>query len=234
MAELKSTRAKDSELEKAMQRHYNLIYRINNLGYKRCDEKSLQLVGQDLTIATKNGQHIVDEKCATSYWNKPLNTFAMELSFDMCDKQSGEPIGKRYDGWFINPNITTTLYSLGYVSADNEEDLHKGRLSSFECILIKKQAIADYLKDTFKVESIWEIEDRFIDAIEDEHGNAYRNGKGGWAWIVNDDIKLVRSDNLAEKPINIVISKNVLGSLSDLHCKIEYHGGGFNYTRYKN
>lgn len=229
MAELKSTRAKDSELEKVMQKHYNMVYRINGIGYQRCNDKELQLNGQDLTINTKSGIQVVDEKCATSYWNRNLDTFAMELSFEMCDRQSGASIGKRCNGWFIKPSIISTMYSLGYVRADSEEDLSKGVLSSFECIIIKKKAIEDYLKRTFSVENIYEIEERFLDMIAD--GKATQNTRGGYQWTFNRDVKVVRSDNLAEKPINIIISKMVLNSLADLHCEIEYQGDGFNYTR---
>ena len=229
MSELKSNRAKDSELEKAIQKHYNLVYRINGIPYKRCDDTELQLKGQDLSFTAKSGQKIVDEKCATNYWNKPLNTFAMEMSFDMCDRQTGEPIGKRYDGWFINPDNISTTYSLGYVKAKSQEDLSVGRLESFECIIVEKKAINDYLCKAFNVNDIYDAEEMFLDMIDD--GTASQNDRGGYFWKVNNDIKMVRSDNLAERPLNIVINKATIAKMSDIHCRIEYHTDGFNYSR---
>lgn len=229
MAELKSTREKDSVLEKVMQKHYNLVYRINGFGYTRCDEKELQLKGQDLILADKNGKRIVDEKCATNYWRKPLNTFAWEMSFDMCDRQSGESTHRRCDGWFINPSSISEMYSLGYIRANSEEDVAKGNLTSFECILIDKKKINDYLCGVFNVKDIYDAEEMFLDMID--NGTASQNDRGGYYWKVNDDIKMVRSDNLAERPLNIVVSKSVLSELSELHCRIEYVADGLNYHR---
>ena len=48
---------------------------------------------------------LIDEKCALDYINKPLSTFAFELS-------SVNKNGERYDGWLVNKNLVTTHYLL--------------------------------------------------------------------------------------------------------------------------
>lgn len=230
---LKSNRSFDSALEQPMQKHYNLVYRINSLGYSRCDDKDLQIRGQDLILKwSKTKQFITDEKCATSNWDRPLNTFAMELSFNMCDRQSGEQIGKRYDGWFVNSDNTTELYSLGYIQADSVENVQSGTLKSFECILISKAKLKKYLETKCGVENLADIEKQFVEMIES--GNAQQNSRGRYFYNIAEGIKIVRSDNLAEQPINLVVSKSILSAISELHCTIDYKSEkNFTYMQIK-
>lgn len=219
---VRSNRATDSIIEKAIQKHYNLVYRINNIAYERCSDRDLQIAGVDvyLTFARQDKRNCVDEKCATNYWDRPLNTFSMELSFDMCDKQSGLPIGKRYKGWFVNPNNISEYYALGYVSAESKENLIQGQLKSFECILVNKDKIRAYLKDAMKVTDLTEVEAELQARIDAGIGKL--NQRGGYFYYPADGIKVVRSEQLAEKPVNIVISKQTLSSLSDIHCIITH------------
>ena len=231
MADIKSTRAKDSKLEKAMQKHYNLVYEINDISFIRNDNKDTQILGQDLSMKIGSRQYIVDEKCATNYWNRPLNTYSMELSFDMCDKRDGTPIGKRYDGWFVNPCNISSVYSLGYVRAKSESDLADGKLSSFECLIVKKFKIKEYLTQTFGVKDVREIETLFLDKLN--NGEIQSDDNGRYHWNINSDVHVVMSSNLAEKSINIVVSKSMLGNLADVHCKIDYSDDGVDYANLK-
>lgn len=218
MSDIKSNREEDSKIEEQMRKHYNMIYRILGYGYQRNDDQVLQKSGQDLLLTRSNvmKKAISDEKCATNYWDRDLDTFSMELSFNLCDRMTGLSTGNRVDGWFINDKNKTEVYSLGYVRSDSRQDLINGKVTSFEVIIVRKKSIQDYIKESISVDNFSELQNKFQNIILT--GQAYQKANGGFSWDAGNGIRMTRSDQLAECPVNIIIKKEVLSSLSDAHA----------------
>ena len=226
---LRSTRKSDAKLEIIMQKFFNLVYRINDISFERCTEKELQLKGQDVVIHKNGKSIIVDEKCATSYWDKPLNTFVMELSSVKCDR-NGYSTGERYDGWFVNDKNITDMYSIGYVRANSLEEFKSGKITTFECILLSKEKLKKYIEDTLHIKDIKELEKMFFERVE--NGKISREERSGkYSWYIADGLKLVLSDNLAECPLNITVNKKILIKVAEIHGLVEYESNRkFTYT----
>ena len=84
---------------------------------------------------------LIDEKCALDYINKPLSTFAFELS-------SVNKNGERYDGWLVNKNLVTTHYLLCYIdSCRVDENPLMEDIQVMEVILVEKSKIIDFIEE---------------------------------------------------------------------------------------
>lgn len=234
---LKSNRKTDTQIEKVLAKHFDLFYRINNLNFERTEDYERQRSGEDLLIHTKMRDVIVDEKCATKYWDRNLWTFSFELSSNFCDKRTGEAKEERYDGWFVNENNKTDFYNISYVRANSFEKLKAGAIDSLECIVISKAMLKKYIlrqiRQTLVTEDIKDIEKEFIK--RKNAGEIKRSEKTGrYQWLLCEGMKVVMSDNLAECPINIIVTKDILASVCKIHGIIKYNSGkSFSYENLK-
>lgn len=131
----------------------------------------------------------VDEKSANHYWNRPLDTFAFELS----SKNNPE-----HKGWLLIPNATTH-YMLIWPRATNK---YLDHILSLELMLVSKQD----LKRMITLYSACKLED--MEAHIQPPTSLY---------IFNDDIKVVQSSQLWENPVNVIVSKRLLLSIATYH-----------------
>ena len=104
------------------------------LDVKRIDDKKEQVSGVDAILTCERlgiKDVAVDEKCASAYWNKKINTFSFELSF--------LKFGNLRQGWFVNENLKTEYYNICWLNATKKwfkcEDI-----TWFEMALVNKNA----------------------------------------------------------------------------------------------
>ena len=178
----------------------------NNFIATRTDDVKEQLAGIDLYLSSEqlNLDNVtVDEKCASSYWNKRINTFSFELSFLRN--------GQLRKGWLINDSLKTQYYNICWVNA-TQRWFKKEDITWLESCLIKKQDVLDYLATQNLTPEHLDMDDQWIRKHATQKG---RIGEGKY-----DGCVFYFSPQLHERPINILIKKDKLIELAELHTEI--------------
>lgn len=184
--------------------------------FRRTDEKQEQVSGSDLILSTSDGKLkdvIVDEKVASRYANKVLNTFSLELSF--IDRR-----GEERSGWFIDESKKTEYYLLGWINrAEIPYIEHKHQydtnsitsenIKSMDWCLVSRKKLFSFLE-----EKGWTI-DRMIMQTE-----KIRVNKCVATRDFIDDVSFRYSEKYIEKPINLMLQKKTYINLSDYHGRI--------------
>lgn len=173
--------------------------------YEKIDDREKQLQGVDVIFFFNNKQYICDEKAAIRYVNKGLQTFAFELSF----LGKGD---KLIDGWLIsNTKINNSFLCIWIDKADYDilEDVDD--IKELEIALIDKQALVDYLQSLgWTVNKLHIKADRMRKNRNEPQGDINING-----------CRFVCSRKLAEKPVNVLVSREKLKELADYTTKFE-------------
>ena len=191
----------------------------NIYDYRAINDYEQQINGIDTICYTINGQELkIDEKCALSYINKNLSTFAFELLWHRN--------GEEKDGWLINNNLQTQYYFIMWLNGIDIRDKNTGELlekydyikkmtvdhiNHIELFVIHKKLLIEYLaKIGLSAES---MKNKAREMIAN---NKTRD-------IVNQDIDIwyVYSNKLAEKPVNLIISKELLKKIANPIFEIE-------------
>lgn len=193
---IQSDRRKDEQTVEYLNSIMDKIYSKNHYGFVRNYDVKLQKQGVDLIYTNKDNTYYVDEKAAIKYYNTTLNTFSFEI---------GSNVAK---GWFREDNdyIITTHYILIYPKS-NSPDLSD--IYEIEYLVINKSKIWDYLHSV-GVEDFKSVKETLDNVKVGKWGKKYS--------FINKDVKLVQSVQIMpEQPINIVINKEILKSLSNKH-----------------
>lgn len=165
----------------------------------RITDKKLQVKGVD-TIFNLNGkQYICDEKVAAHYINKNLQTFAFELSFI---NRSNDV----QDGWIIDKsklNNSFLLCWLDKASSDNPTSIDE--IEKSEIILVTRESILNYLNSIN-----WDINKLKLKTHSIRYGKDTKFGN-----ILENGIKFSFSEKLVEKPINLILSREILRKIAD-------------------
>lgn len=173
--------------------------------YEKIDDREKQLQGVDVIFFFNNKQYICDEKAAIRYVNKGLQTFAFELSF----LGKGD---KLIDGWLIsNTKINNSFLCIWIDKADYDilEDVDD--IKELEIALIDKQVLVDYLQSLgWTVNKLHIKADRMRKNFNEPQGDINING-----------CRFVCSRKLAEKPVNVLVSREKLKELADYTTKFE-------------
>lgn len=185
-------RKKDIERTERVSKLIDEMLKRENHLFVRNRDTVLQKKGVDI-ISFKTGvPRAVDEKYALTCWNRDLQTYSFEI------RTKNNAYGK---GWFVAKNSMTQDYMLVWLRS-TDEDLYD--VYSLEVALISKDAIKRYLaENNVNVETILRIFNRRA---------VSKNGKK--ELYINKNIKVVQSLKFEEAPVNILISKDVLLSLS--------------------
>ena len=186
----------------------NEIFRalMKKKGYTEIDpdkreDTDRQLQGIDVIMKSANGQTMyIDEKSATSAWNRDLRTFSIEISSN--NNQTG-------GGWLYNPNSKTTHYAFIYPRAKDET---MKEITSLDAYIVPKEALLNYLAKNY-------ITCR-RDAEEILKYDGYEFA--GKLRAKSREVEVVQSLDLREQPINVLVSRDILRSLSVDRCKMEY------------
>ena len=181
---MKSLRRKDSSDEKALQPFLDAVYADMGLDFCREERKEQQLAGIDVIIRFRDKEYFIDEKAATHYVNKGLNTFAFELNF----RHNGMTIQAGFD-----ENKLTTHYFL--VSEIESSSTHVEDLTAFRLVSVNRQKLLQFLQMkqwgkeflTEKVNRVMEDRARYVLSP------------------ANPEARVVKTRHLQEKPLNLVI-----------------------------
>ena len=178
------------------------------LTFKRMDDKESQLRGIDVCIETGGRKIFIDEKASLYYSNAMIPTFAFEL--DSIQKGHDHPI----EGWFINDDLETEYYMLiwpnvrctqerGQWVRKEIRDIRREDFTIVESMMIKKSDIRDRLcKQGYDRLHLIEYAKRYRELCEKKTGRQEED--------ILDGIKIMFSGQLAERPINLVIRKELL------------------------
>lgn len=199
----------ERELAKFLDRYFYTDRMFSKV--KRNDDEVAQMEGSDIVVSIPDLEiqdAIVDEKAAIYYINKDLKTFVLELSFIDCSLQHRQ-------GWFVNPDLTTEYYLMQWIKADvadpvmvNEQDV-----TEIECVLVSRRKLFDYFRDYgYDVERLNEISRKI------RRDKSYRAPRA-------ERFRFLCSGSLAEKPVNVLLDKDVYIRLSELHCLVRPDSG---------
>lgn len=154
-----------------------------------------QVKGSDVVFKGYN----VDVKAQTSYLNNPTDTFILEVS---TLNRYGDPI----EGWFIKGDSITDFYVFTWIpdaDVDNKGNLIK--VNKAEIIFIKKEALRNFMRIRASDKELLDV----ADAMR-LYGTRHRR--------LDNDIHYTMSEQLQEKPVNLVMPKSLLHLLSIKHC----------------
>lgn len=168
--------------------------------FRRIYEKNAQKKGIDIIL---DDTIALDEKSQIYYINKPLNTFIFEISFFY--KESKGYI----DGWFVSENNETQVYLFLWINEARTNEVNRlvaEDFTSVEAMFIEKKRVKEYISSL-----------GFSDAKLAEYANKMRENSTT-RMDINEDCHLTLSNKLEEKPINLVVNKEILEKL----CKSSY------------
>ena len=200
-----------------------------SFSYKRIIDNDLQRKGIDVILKWDGDlprEINVDEKATVYYFNKMIPTFAFEIDSIQTDE------GTCYPGWFINDDLLTEWYHLvwpnarpNWKSKENVFNLHQLEVEDIticETMLISKKVLKTNVRNVFGLNSNEELNEFLL-----EQSAKLRAGaplalptittveKDNFTKIkIDDNYSLYYSKSIAEKPVNLVISKDKLLELA--------------------
>lgn len=194
----------------------------NSVKFDRKKDKECQLQGIDVELMADGKKFIIDEKASFYYSNAMIPTFAFEI--DSIQKGHEEPV----EGWFVNDRLKTEYYLLIWPNIKCElqdgqwvrKNLKGIKLSDFtivEAMLIEKQKLLiEVERHGCNKSYLVEYAKRLRLLMNNKNESKSEN--------IDDDIKIVYSGKIAEKPINAVIQKKLLKSIASATYLISEDG----------
>lgn len=179
-------------------------FKEQNLQYELIDfesGKNEQYAGIDFIMHNQDGKSWnVDVKCQTNeYINHPTNTFSIELNYIKGEIEK--------EGWFVKRDNQTDFYLFAWIHKAklNESGLIEsvGQIEKIDLMFVRKKSIIDYvLQFGYDFDKLSTLS-RFL------------RESGTYSMMLTKDkqnkdnkLKLVCSQHLPEKPVNIIISKD--------------------------
>lgn len=143
MSDYRTRRSKDEKDEKIVGEYLDTyFYPTFTTTITRNTDKDTQIKGVDLTATGYDGvEYTIDEKAATRWVGRNLQTFAHEIS-------SVNVSGYTYNGWFVNPKQINDYYVYVWIDELNTQDnkLYKyDDISDATVVFVKKKDIHDYM-----------------------------------------------------------------------------------------
>lgn len=208
-------RIADEYNTKILNRYLDRLYEKEGWNFERVLDVERQLSGIDVIFKPTNyigKELLVDEKAATKFLNKELNTFSFELRSEN---------NKEKTGLLISSKSKTTHYAIIYPRSKTNKI---NELDSLEWILVDKQKIIDTINKIPNFENY--IEKVYDDCCE----NKYTRRNQFIIRMYNRTnrknpliLKLVWSKNIfPERPLNILFPKSELIKMSDKYIKLEF------------
>ena len=185
--------------------------------FARTDTLDEQISGSDLLLSTVSGKlkrSIVDEKVASRFANRNLETFSLELSF------IGKN-GKKRCGWLLDETKKTEYYLFGWIlKADipyikeqkrfDTNKITKDNIKLLEWALVKRSDIVKFLE-----KQGWSLE-----KLSRQDEKIREQGEIKTKEFINE-VSFRYSDAYIEKPINVLLKKETYINISTLHGLIE-------------
>jgi hypothetical protein len=192
----------EAEVGKFLDKYFYMNYTND---FHRFSNKNEQLKGKDVSFTIDDLNNIVvDEKSQGNYVNKNLPTFAFEVAYTKPGK------GFRI-GWLLDSNKESQYYFLIWIWAKKEKEYKAEDISKLRCLLIEKEMIKIFLeKEGLIFNKIPDITKLIRE----------KDNQGKQDWINFGNFYFFYSKNLAEKPINVVIKRNILEKLALLDIEV--------------
>lgn len=205
---IKSLRTRDSFVEQELCKFLDkTVYKHHYFkDVHRISTKEKQIKGIDIqfSIPCINLYQIkVDEKAQLKkqYIGKPLNTFSLELSF--LDKNGYQRLG-----WFLDERKETQFYFFIWIlKADNNDYMKEDDINDIAFCLVERKKIFNYLQQNGYSKQI----------LQEKNQQIRKANKSGQIEKDSKPFYFVYSTQLAEKPINLVMNKNIYYQLSDFY-----------------
>lgn len=195
----------DEHCEKIISQFLDLHFypHIPNLQkVERITDKGRQVKGVDVIITHNNDVNYIDEKAAVKYLN--LQTFALELSF--INKN-----GKLCTGWLLDNTKINDCFLFVWINQLRHEKIQDiTSVQNVDVALVKKAKIMQYLASIG-----WTFEKLQRKMYQIRHQNDVNMGN-----IKEYGCKFSYSQQLIEKPINILLPKSKYIELSDVYKNI--------------
>ena len=175
---------------------------LYNKNYILAGNKEAQLSGIDYVVYNDKGKPFsVDEKAQIGYINRPRNTFILEISF--LDRGMNVK-----EGWFIKNIVNPNYYEFIWIHKSKESNKMNIRVEDIEeveCMFVSNRKLQEYIyKKGFTDKSLMALSDKIrIKFRKEDYGYIIRNG-----------LKFVITNTLKERPVNIVMRKEVLMNLA--------------------
>lgn len=177
---------------------------LDNLYYKKYEDfervfdRERQVKGIDVIFIRDGVEYKCDEKAAVRWRN--LQTFSFELSF--IDRR-----GDIVDGWFVSDRCENNSYLLIWLDQNDDKE-------TMEAALVMKDKIMRHLENLgWTKDKLMEKESqiRANDGIGINFGNIRKNG-----------CKFAFSTKLVEKPVNVLLPREVLKGLAEdiFNCEV--------------
>lgn len=182
------------------------------LSFSRKSDKDSQLKGIDICIEIGGKSMLIDEKASVYYSNVMIPTFAFEI--DSMQKGHTEPV----EGWFVNDDLQTEYYMLIWPNVKCVQNgdkwvrkdikfLKKDDFTIVEAMLIDKTEMRNMLEQNgFDKERLLEYARRLRKIHSNEQSKKEEQ--------LFENVKIIFSGQLAEKPINLVIRKEMLQKMA--------------------
>lgn len=194
----------------------------NNVFFERKKDAQSQLQGIDIELVADGKRFLIDEKASIYYSNLMIPTFAFEI--DSLQRGHSKPV----EGWFINDELLTEYYLLIWPNIKCEsinnkwlrKDLGSIRDTDFtivEAMLVEKErlvaAVNNYGCDKPHLLTYAKMLRKKANNISE---TITEN--------INENIKIMYSGKIAEKPINVVIRKSMLKEIASATYLISEDG----------
>lgn len=199
-------RSKDMEAERELAKFLDKHLYTKDIFTRaeRTDNVYTQIEGSDiiLTIPSLNiHDAVVDEKASIYYINKDLRTFVLEVSFLNRGYQIQE-------GWFVNDQLSTQYYLMQWIKANVADpwQVKEGNITEIECVLVSKKKLKDY----FEREGYDKT--RLIQLSQQMRASQQK-----MLAPAGKPYRFFFTQNLAEKPVNILLIKEEYIRLGEFH-----------------
>ena len=192
-SDYRERRTKDERDEKIVAKYLDTyFYPTFTVTTTRNTDKETQISGLDVTVTDSEGyNYTIDEKAATHWVGRNLQTFAHEVS-------SVNVSGITYDGWLLDFNSTSDYLVEVWVDDAKDTTLTDYTdITDITIALIKKQDLWNYLKH------------KNISSIKlKELGEKLRNFNMSYEYY--NGFKVTQQMNYQEHAVNILIPRYTL------------------------
>lgn len=173
-----------------------------------------QYTGEDIWVTTSTGDSlIIDEKAATQYANKDLQTFAIEIS-------NRDRKGNLRYGWYVNPKETNDTYLfcwLNDASTTSDNHLEVDGINSMDVALIKKDDLKVYIDRLgWNIPNLWKKQN-IIRNHYAVNSTLYGIDMGDMS---RNKCRFHFQTKFFEQSINLLLKKNDLIAISTLSLRI--------------
>ncbi len=178
------------------------------ISFERIEERQKQLEGIDVVVHVNGKDIIIDEKASIYYSNAMIPTFAFEI--DSIQKGHSLPV----EGWFINNSLSTMYYMLIWPNIKCEkkekvwirkklEYISSSDFTIVEAMLIEKKRLQ---------EKIYELgfDREYLVHYAQKIRQKYGKSNDSFDDRIGTYLKIMYSGHLAEKPVNLVVGKELL------------------------